>query len=107
MQDVEIDIGRFKYVLLRVASRESPVSKLVVRGDRSKAYHADILEAVRTDLQAYNLKVCTLDSSEELFILKEAAIVKSACPVTCALSAWQGRVQQTGTCTDWGGSCAG
>ena len=56
--DVEIDYGRFKYILMRLRDREGN-SKLIVRGDREKEYHADILEAVQSEIKAIGLEVCT------------------------------------------------
>lgn len=65
MPDVLIDIGRFKYVLLRVSDSSSGGGKLVVRGDREKAYHADIVDAVRAELQAVGLKARSSKQSQD------------------------------------------
>jgi hypothetical protein len=55
---VKIDYGRFKYVLLRVSSRQDAAcSKLLVRGDRRADYHDNIFKAAKQSLgDAY--KVC-------------------------------------------------
>lgn len=54
--DAEIDIGRFKYVLLRLSCPSTGASKLIVRGNRSAGYHADVYEATRDEMSAVGLK---------------------------------------------------
>ena len=54
--DVKVDYGRTKYILMRLEAKDGN-SKLIVRGDKDKEYHADILESVQQEAQAVGLEV--------------------------------------------------
>ncbi|CAD7699071.1 unnamed protein product [Ostreobium quekettii] len=47
VDDVRIDTGRFKYVMLRVGDGDR--SKLVVRGSTAAKYHMNLLEAAKKE----------------------------------------------------------
>uniref|UniRef100_T1J788 Sex-regulated protein janus-A n=1 Tax=Strigamia maritima TaxID=126957 RepID=T1J788_STRMM len=53
--DVDIDHGRFKYILIKIYENSSPTgeekSKYIVRGYSWAAYHADIYEKVDEKLK--------------------------------------------------------
>ncbi len=76
MADVTIDHGRFKYVLLRVTSKEKPAdSKLVVRGDRRAEYHDNIYQAVKRYLgNAYKVRCPPVLSMSVLAHLRGAGV---------------------------------
>ena len=54
-EDVEIDEGRFKYILVRVSEGER--SKIIVRGIKGRPYHMNIFEVVQAEAAAINAKV--------------------------------------------------
>ncbi|OQR73750.1 14 kDa phosphohistidine phosphatase-like [Tropilaelaps mercedesae] len=49
--EVEIDDGRFKYVLIRVHDKQTNASKLIVRGSASCSYHIDIYELAQKKIE--------------------------------------------------------
>ena len=53
---VQIDYGRSKYILVRLKDSHGN-SKLSVRADRTKEYHADILEGLQDEANAVGLEV--------------------------------------------------
>lgn len=52
IDDVVLDSGRFKYVLIRVHDKETGQSKDIVRGSARAAYHADVYEQEQRNLEA-------------------------------------------------------
>lgn len=44
LNQVDIDTGKFKYILIKVTAGEA--EKYLVRGYKDAAYHADVLETV-------------------------------------------------------------
>ncbi|XP_022235032.1 14 kDa phosphohistidine phosphatase-like [Limulus polyphemus] len=55
--DVEIDTGRFKYILVKVfPKRHQESHKYIVRGNRNAAYHGDILDDVEPQVSKLKLE---------------------------------------------------
>lgn len=52
--DVDIDVGKFKYIQIRV-STPSGSEKIIIRGDSSAEYHADIYDPVSKGIEALGL----------------------------------------------------
>ncbi|XP_055715939.1 sex-regulated protein janus-A-like [Phlebotomus papatasi] len=59
VETVEIDEGRFKYILIKVYGKEkadgTEPSKLIVRGYQRSPYHSDIYDEVSAKLQPLGL----------------------------------------------------
>lgn len=58
IQDVQIDEGRFKYILARVSDGEH--SKIVVRGKRGRPYHMNVLEGLKAECSEMGLEATPL-----------------------------------------------
>ena len=50
VEDLVIEEGTFKYVLIALSHRPSGAGKLVVRGSCSCGYHDDVLHAARREV---------------------------------------------------------
>ena len=57
-QDVQIDEGRFKYILARLEQGDQ--SKIVVRGKKDRSYHTNIFEELKFEADAVGLEVTPL-----------------------------------------------
>jgi hypothetical protein len=55
--EVTIDVGVFKYVLIRVWDPAASASKLIVRGDVRADYHNHILQRTKAGLSSWGLTV--------------------------------------------------
>ncbi|GAB6025101.1 14 kDa phosphohistidine phosphatase [Chamberlinius hualienensis] len=55
--DVDIDTGRFKYILIRLKDKQTNAIKKIVRGYTWAGYHVDIFEKVESELRKLNLDV--------------------------------------------------
>lgn len=53
--NVKIDVNKFKYILIKVHSKSSDESKVIVRGDSTKAYHADIYDSEAPGIEKLGL----------------------------------------------------
>uniref|UniRef100_A0A2R5LH07 Uncharacterized protein n=1 Tax=Ornithodoros turicata TaxID=34597 RepID=A0A2R5LH07_9ACAR len=51
VEDVVVDDGRFKYVLIRVHDKQTGETKDIVRGSAAAAYHSDVYERVQSELE--------------------------------------------------------
>ena len=57
-QDVQIDEGRFKYILARLVQGDR--SKIVVRGKKGRSYHMNIFEELKVEADAIGVEVIPL-----------------------------------------------
>ena len=84
MQEVEsVDIdqsGTYKYVLLRLQSREcKDRSKLLVRGRRSAGYHRDIVQAEQQVHASDEFEVSSLLARFQVFLCGVTHILSACC----------------------------
>lgn len=56
--DVNIDTGRFKYILARIS--DSTHSKIVVRGRRNRSYHMNVFEDLQEEAHAIGVEAICL-----------------------------------------------
>lgn len=62
MEDLAIEEGIFKYVLIALTHRPTAATKLIVRGSCSCGYHDDVLHAARREVSQLfgsEVQVCT------------------------------------------------
>ena len=55
VEDVVIDEGTFKYVLIHLEDRGSGAAKLIVRGHCDCGYHDDVLQKARREISGAGL----------------------------------------------------
>ncbi|XP_022654143.1 14 kDa phosphohistidine phosphatase-like [Varroa jacobsoni] len=72
--DVEIDDGRFKYVLIRVHDKRTNATKLIVRGIATCSYHMDIYELAQKAIENENFELEALGGGRILHNAKEKRI---------------------------------
>lgn len=53
--DVKIDEGTFKYIQIKVYTENGSQEKIVIRGDKSAEYHADIYDSVAPGITGIGL----------------------------------------------------
>ena len=62
VEDLVIEEGTFKYVLIALTYRPTEATKLIVRGSCSCGYHNDVLHAARREVSQLfgsKVQVCT------------------------------------------------
>jgi phosphohistidine phosphatase len=50
-------VCRFKYIIMRLSSPDMSRSKLIVRGGRQSAYHSDVLQRTKGEVQGSGLNL--------------------------------------------------
>eukprot|EP00045_Choanoeca_perplexa_P020486 m.4456 g.4456 ORF g.4456 m.4456 type:complete len:118 (-) comp6965_c0_seq1:1219-1572(-) len=75
VEDVDIEAGVFKYVLIKVIDNSSGESKLIVRGYAFAEYHDDIYQHVRPVIEALGLETDVLGGGRIKYTKDEEILV--------------------------------